>query len=107
MKDVALYVFLFGLYAVLGLLFFGGDAAARSAAPSWQTLGHNLMLFGGAAAVARWSVMAFKPRPQRLLGGQKIVGIEETGADTVLDIVQPKVLKRETQKPKLKRRRRI
>ncbi|AFM14462.1 hypothetical protein [Turneriella parva] len=107
MKDVILYVFLFGLYAVLGLLFFGGDAAARAAAPTWQALGQNLVLFGCAAAVARWSVMAFKPRAHRLLDGQKIVGIEEAGPDTVLDIVQPKTLKRETQKPKLKRRRRI
>lgn len=107
MKDALFYVFLFGLYALLGVLFFGGDAAQRAAAPSWQTLGHNLLLFGSAAALARWSVMAFKPRPQRLLEGQKIVGIEESAADTVLDVVQPKTLKRETQKPKLKRRRRF
>lgn len=107
MKDVILYVLLFGLYASLALFFFGGDAAARSAAPSWQTLGNNLVLFAAAAAVARWSVMAFKPRAPRLIEGQKIVGVEEAGPDTVLDVVQPKILKRETQKPKLKRRRRL
>ncbi len=107
MKDVVIYVFLFALYAVIALQYFGGDAQSRSATPSWQTLGHNLLLFAAAAALARWSVIAFKRRPQRLIDGQKIVGIEEATAESVLDVVQPKLLKRETQKPKLKRRRRL
>lgn len=103
MKDVIVYGVLFAVYAILALNWYHHDSGAEPAL-TWQHLAWYVILFTGVGALARWSVMAFKPRPERLLKGQKIVGIEEGEAEGVLEVIQPKILKRETKKPRLKRR---
>lgn len=105
MKDIVAYVFLFALYFTLALNWVGGGKLAHGEMLGWSALGQNLLLFAAAATLARWSILAFKPRRNALRKGQKIVGVEEPAPDSVIDVVQPQNLKRETQKPKLKRRR--
>ncbi|MBN8222092.1 MAG: hypothetical protein J0L53_14305 [Spirochaetes bacterium] len=107
MKDVVFYVFLLGLYGVLALNFGLAPGAAAEPVLTWRSLGTHFAVFAAIATVARWSVMAFKRRSDRLLKGQKIVGIEEGEADHVIDVLRPAVLKREEKKPKLKRKRRF
>ncbi len=107
MKDAVLFVFLFALYFVLALNWTRAGSGTQVSMLGWAELGYNLVLFFGAATLARWSVMAFKARAAGLMQGQKIVGVEEATADSVIDVVQPKKLTRETEKPKLKRRRRF
>ena len=104
MKDVVLYVFfclLYGVLAVRGVPAEGlvGDVLG------WQALGEAVLLFAGVATLARWTVLAFKPGPERLKAGQQIVGVEEPEADRVIDVVNPVALKREEKKPRLKKRR--
>ncbi len=106
MKDVALYVFFIALYGVLALRWFGAERPAAEVL-SWQEFGEVVMIFAAVAALARWTVLAFKPRPLRLRAGQTIVGVEEPEADRVIDVVSPVALTREEKKPRLKRRRRI
>lgn len=106
MKDVVFYVFLFALYGVLALNYLSGQGTAEQVL-TWKTLGLHLALFAGVATLARWSVMAFKRRADRLLKGQQIVGVEEGEADHVIDVLKPAVLKREEKKPRLKRKRRF
>lgn len=104
MKDVILYVFLFALYAVLGLRFApAGDATADVL--SWELLGRYLLIFFMAGALARWTVLAFKKRPPGLISGQKIVGIEEPEAEQLMDVLKPEKVKKELKKPKLRKRR--
>lgn len=105
MKDVLFYVFLFGVYGILALQWLAGQNTGEDSVLTWKSLGLHACLFIAVATLARWSVMAFKRRADRLLKGQKIVGIEEGEADHVIDVLKPAALKRETKKPKLKRRR--
>lgn len=105
MKDVVLYVFLFALYSVLALKVAPLNIEMTGEVLSWETFGRYLLLFAGSAMLARWSVLAFKPKPERLLSGQKIVGIEEQVGDQVLDVIRPQQLRRELKKPKLKGRK--
>lgn len=105
MKDALLYVFLFALYGILALHLFAAELRLSMDIVTWPALGRVVLLFAGVATVARWTVMAFKPRADRLLAGQKIVGIEEQEGENVIDVLRPQPLKRETKKPKLKRRR--
>lgn len=102
MKDVIFYVFLMLLYGVLGIGFL---AEPKQAELTWKQLGQTFLLFALAATLARWTVLAFKKRPERLLAGQKIVGIEEGDVPSVLEVVKPQKLRREEKKPKLRRRR--
>lgn len=102
MKDVIFYVFVFLLY---GLLVLGYIVEPKQADLTWKYLGQTFVSLALAATLARWTVLAFKKRPDRLLAGQKIVGIEEGDAPSVLEVVKPQKLKREDKKPKLKRRR--
>lgn len=102
MKDVTFYVFLFLLYGILGLGYF---TESRPADLTWKYLGQVFLFLALAATLARWTVIAFKKRPDRLLAGQKIVGIEEGDAPSVLEVVKPQKLKREEKKPRLRRRR--
>lgn len=103
MKDVVGYVFLFLLYAILAVGFW---ADARPGDLSWKFLAEIFLLFVAAATLARWTVMAFKKRADRLLPGQKIVGIEEGESPSVLEVVKPRKLRREDKKPKIRRLRR-
>ncbi|GEM_PF-3480628 len=105
MKDVALYVFLFALYSVLAVKFFSMPLVGAEEILTWDTFGRALLIFTLSAAVARWSVLAFKKRAQGLLAGQKIVGIEEAEAENVIDVIKPQKLRQEQKKPKLKRRK--
>lgn len=106
MKEFLAFAFLFVLYTLLGLNIFAtapGIEEARTV--SWTDLGKIMVLFLAAGTAARWSVMAFKRRPGRLLAGQKIVGVEEPSAGTVLGVVKPEQLEKESTKPRLKKRR--
>lgn len=102
MKDMIFYVFLTCLYGILGLAYFGETQQAEL---TWKYLGQVFLLFALSATLARWSVLAFKKKPDRLLAGQKIVGIEEGDAANVLEVVKPQKLRREEKKPKLRRRK--
>lgn len=106
MKDVVFYVVIFAVYGVLALNYLSGQGAAEPVL-TWKTLGLHMAIFAGVATMARWSVMAFKQRTDRLLKGQKIVGVEEGEAEHVIDVLKPAVLKREDKKPRLKRKRRF
>jgi hypothetical protein len=115
MKDVVLYVFFCALYFVLALRFIpidmvgavGWGATGGSVEVlSWRTLGEVFLLIAGVATIARWTVIAFKPSPQRLKPGQKIVGVEEPEADRVIDVLSPVALQREVKKPKLRKKTR-
>ena len=55
MKDVVFYVFLFALYSVLALKFFALPATQHEDMLTWDSLGRVLLVFVGAATVARWS----------------------------------------------------
>lgn len=105
MKDVGLYVFFCLLYGVLALHWLS-PGAVQADVLSWSALGETLLIFACVATIARWTVMAFKPRPGRLKAGQRIVGVEEPEAGRVIDVVNPVALKREEKKPRLKKRRR-
>lgn len=107
MKDVVLYVILFAVYGVLALNYQAGQNTGSEPVLTWKTLGMHMVLFAAVATLARWSVMAFKKRADRLLKGQRIVGVEEGEAEHVIDVLKPAVLKREEKKPKLKKGRRF
>lgn len=106
MKDVVFYVVIFAVYGVLALNYLSGQSTAEPVL-TWKTLGLHMAIFIAVATVARWSVMAFKRRTDRLLKGQKIVGVEEGESEHVIDVLKPAVLKREDKKPRLKRKRRF
>lgn len=105
MKDVLFYVFLLFLYGVLALRLAPSFLTPEASTLSWRTLGELLLFFAGVATLARWTVMAFKARPARLIDGQKIVGVEEGEAERVIDVVKPVTLRKEEKSPKLKKRR--
>ena len=69
MTDVVFYVFLLGLYGVLALNFGLAPGAAAEPVLTWRSLGTHFAVFAAIATVARWSVMAFKRRSDRLLKG--------------------------------------
>lgn len=104
MKDVVLYVFFCLLYGVLAVRWVPAEGLVGDVL-GWQALGQAVLLFAGVATLARWTVLAFKPGPERLKAGQQIVGVEEPEADRVIDVVNPVALKREEKKPRLKKRR--
>jgi len=104
MKDVVLYFFFCLLYGIL-TLHWRPPQALGAEILSWSAFGEVLLVFVSVATIARWTVMAFKPRPDRLKAGQQIVGVEEPEAEHVIDVVNPVVLKREEKKPRLKKRR--
>ncbi|HMV34398.1 MAG TPA: hypothetical protein PKM44_02625 [Turneriella sp.] len=104
MKDVVLYVFFCLLYGVLAVRWVPAEGLVGDVL-GWQALGEAVLLFAGVATLARWTVLAFKPGPERLKAGQQIVGVEEPEADRVIDVVNPVALKREEKKPRLKKRR--
>lgn len=106
MKDVAFYVFFCLLYGVLALGCWPVEGLGNEVLP-WRGLGELLLLFAGAATLARWTVLALKPRAARLNAGQSIVGVEEPEPDRVMDIVRPVALRREERKPRLRKRRRF
>jgi hypothetical protein len=106
MKDVVLYVFFCLLYGVLAIRWLPAERL-NAEILGWRGFGEALLLFVGVATLARWTVLAFKPRPLRLKAGQQIVGVEEPEPDRVIDIVSPVALKREEKKPRLKKRRRL
>ena len=106
MKDVGLYVFFCLLYGIVALHWLS-PVAFQADILSWRAFGEALLIFACVATIARWTVMAFKPRPSRLKAGQQIVGVEEPEGDRVIDVVNPVVLKREERKPRLKKRRRF
>lgn len=104
MKDVVLYVFFCLLYGVLAVRWVPAEGLVGDVL-GWQALGEAVLLFAGVATLARWTVPAFKPGPERLKAGQQIVGVEVPEADRVIDVVNPVALKREEKKPRLKKRR--
>ena len=104
MKDLVLYVFFCLLYGVLAVRWVPAEGLVGDVL-GWQALGAAVLLFAGVATLARWTVLAFKPGPERLKAGQQIVGVEEPEADRVIDVVNPVALKREEKKPRLKKRR--
>ncbi|GAB4435524.1 MAG: hypothetical protein OHK0011_18700 [Turneriella sp.] len=104
MKDVVLYVFFCLLYGVLAIRWIPLEQSGAEIL-GWWGLGEVLLLFATVATLARWTVLAFKPRPERLKAGHKIVGVEEGEPDRVIDVVNPVALKREEKKPRLKKRR--
>lgn len=104
MKDILLYAFFCALYGVLGLRWWVPEDAPVL---TWQLFGEYLLFFAVVAALARWTVLAFHRRPERLPAGQTIVGVEEAQPPSVLEVVKPVVLAREEKKPRLKKRRRF
>lgn len=104
MKDVVLYAFFCVLYAILGWRYFAPEGVDEPVL-TWQLFGAHLLFFAAVATLARWTVLAFKKRPERLPAGQTIVGVEEPEVPSVLEVVKPVVLAREQKKPRLKKRR--
>ncbi|HRP69341.1 MAG TPA: hypothetical protein PLY93_07405 [Turneriella sp.] len=103
MKDVVLYVFFCSVYGIIALHFFAKNIPTGSTV-TWYALGYHALLFTAVATLARWTVMAFKKR-NRLLKGQKIVGVEESVAPPVIEVIKPVVITQEIKKPRLRKRK--
>ncbi|MCS6972237.1 MAG: hypothetical protein N2Z22_09910 [Turneriella sp.] len=100
LRELVLFFLFFFLYSLLGQYLW---PLREAAVLDWKEWGNTLLYFAVTALLARATAIAFRPT-LRLPKGQRIVGVEEEKPPQVLEVIQPVVLERETQKPRLKKK---
>lgn len=109
MKDLFLFTFFSVLYLSLGLGLINEvpTMLLRFEYVSWPLLGKILLWVFSSLALARLTVVAFKPhiRNWGMPEHQIWSGVEEEAPQGVLDVIHPQKISIEQKSPKLKKKR--